>query len=735
MKISSEELHSNLKKFFGFDTFKGDQEKIITHLIEGNNAFVLMPTGGGKSLCYQLPALLMPGTAIVVSPLIALMKNQVDAIRGFVAGSAGVAHFLNSSLNKSQIQEVKDDLISGVTKLLYVAPESLTKEETVALLKQIHISFYAIDEAHCISEWGHDFRPEYRNIRQIVEELGVAPIIALTATATPKVQADIQKNLCMMDAKVFKSSFNRPNLYYEVRDKVNVRRELIKFIKENPGKSGIIYCLSRKKTEEIAEFLTVNGIKALPYHAGMDAATRARNQDMFLMEEVDVIVATIAFGMGIDKPDVRFVIHYDIPKSLEGYYQETGRAGRDGKEGICITFYSYKDIVKLEKFMQGKPLSEQEIGKQLLLETVAYAESNRCRRKILLNYFGEDYPQDNCCNCDNCLHPQKLFEGKEYLETVLELVDSMQENFKADHLANILSGEVNSIIKSYKHHLSEFFGIGKDKTPKFWIAVIRQAIVMHYLHKDIEQYGLVSITDKGRAFLQNPHSVMLAEDREFADGDEEDDEDSAAISAVRHGGGVGDPALFSMLKDLRKDMSRKLNLPTFVIFSDPSLEDMSIHYPVTLDELKNCQGVGEGKARKFGREFVNLIAAYVEENDIQRPEDIVVKSIVNKSANKVYIIQSIDRKIPLEDIARAKKMDQEEVLDEIEAIVAAGTRIDLDYYIRQTVDDDKVEDIYDYFKEEAQNDSVADAMKELGPDYQEKEVRLVRIKFLSEVAN
>ncbi len=735
MKISSEELHSNLKKFFGFDTFKGDQEKIITHLIEGNNAFVLMPTGGGKSLCYQLPALLMPGTAIVVSPLIALMKNQVDAIRGFVAGSAGVAHFLNSSLNKSQIQEVKDDLISGVTKLLYVAPESLTKEETVALLKQIHISFYAIDEAHCISEWGHDFRPEYRNIRQIVEELGVAPIIALTATATPKVQADIQKNLCMMDAKVFKSSFNRPNLYYEVRDKVNVRRELIKFIKENPGKSGIIYCLSRKKTEEIAEFLTVNGIKALPYHAGMDAATRARNQDMFLMEEVDVIVATIAFGMGIDKPDVRFVIHYDIPKSLEGYYQETGRAGRDGKEGICITFYSYKDILKLEKFMQGKPLSEQEIGKQLLLETVAYAESNRCRRKILLNYFGEDYPQDNCCNCDNCLHPQKLFEGKEYLETVLELVDSMQENFKADHLANILSGEVNSIIKSYKHHLSEFFGIGKDKTPKFWIAVIRQAIVMHYLHKDIEQYGLVSITDKGREFLQNPHSVMLAEDREFADGDEEDDEDSAAISAVRHGGGVGDPALFSMLKDLRKDMSRKLNLPTFVIFSDPSLEDMSIHYPVTLDELKNCQGVGEGKARKFGREFVNLIAAYVEENDIQRPEDIVVKSIVNKSANKVYIIQSIDRKIPLEDIARAKKMDQEEVLDEIEAIVAAGTRIDLDYYIRQTVDDDKVEDIYDYFKEEAQNDSVADAMKELGPDYQEKEVRLVRIKFLSEVAN
>ena len=686
-------------------------------------------------MCYQLPALLMPGTAIVVSPLIALMKNQVDAIRGFISGSDGVAHFLNSSLNKAQIQEVKDDLLSGVTKLLYVAPESLTKDETVALLRQIHISFYAIDEAHCISEWGHDFRPEYRHIRRIVDELGSAPIIALTATATPKVQADIQKNLCMMDAKVFKSSFNRPNLYYEVRDKVNVRKEMIKFIKENDGKSGIIYCLSRKKTEEIAEFLNVNGIKALPYHAGMDAATRAKNQDMFLMEEVDVIVATIAFGMGIDKPDVRFVIHYDIPKSLEGYYQETGRAGRDGQEGKCITFYSYKDILKLEKFMQGKPLSEQEIGKQLLLETVAYAESNRCRRKILLNYFGEDYPEDNCCNCDNCLHPKKLFEGKEYLALVLELVDSMKENFKVDHLANILTGETNSIIKSYKHHLSEFFGMGKDKGVKFWIAIIRQAVVMHFLHKDLEQYGLISITPKGKEFLENPHSVMMAEDREFADGDEEEDEDSAAVSAVRHGGGVGDPALFSMLKDLRKDMSRKLKLPGFVIFTDPSLEDMSIHYPITLDELKNCQGVGEGKARKFGKEFISLIAKYVEEYNIQRPEDIVVKSLVNKSANKVYIIQNIDRKIPLEDIAEAKNMELSDVLDELEAIVAAGTRIDIDYYIRQTVDEDKVEDIYEYFKEEAQSDSVADAVKELGPDYEEEEIRLVRIKFLSEVAN
>ncbi|HIZ87708.1 MAG TPA: DNA helicase RecQ [Candidatus Coprenecus pullistercoris] len=735
MKISSEELHSNLKKFFGFDTFKGEQEKIITHLIEGHNAFVLMPTGGGKSLCYQLPALLMPGTAIVVSPLIALMKNQVDAIRGFISSSEGVAHFLNSSLNKAQIQEVKDDLLSGVTKLLYVAPESLNKEETKSLLRQITISFYAIDEAHCISEWGHDFRPEYRNIRSVVEELGVAPIIALTATATPKVQADIQKNLNMMDARVFRSSFNRPNLYYEIRDKVNVKKELIKFIKENAGKSGIIYCLSRKKTEEIAEFLNVNGIKALPYHAGMDAATRAKNQDMFLMEEVDVIVATIAFGMGIDKPDVRFVIHYDIPKSLEGYYQETGRAGRDGEEGKCIAFYSYKDILKLEKFMQGKPLSEQEIGKQLLLETVAYAESNRCRRKILLNYFGEDYPEENCGNCDNCIHPKKMFEGKEYLATVLELVDSMKENFKADHLANILAGESNSIIKSYNHHLSEFFGMGKDKGARFWIAVIRQAVVMHFLNKDIEQYGLISITPKGKDFMENPYPIMLTEDREFMDSDEEDDEDSAAISAARHGGGVGDPVLFAMLKELRKDMSRKLKLPGFVIFTDPSLEDMSIHYPITLDELKNCQGVGDGKARKYGKEFVELIAAYVKENEIQRPEDIVVKSIVNKSANKVYIIQNIDRKVPLDDIADARNMEFSDILDELEAIVASGTRIDINYYIQQTVDDDKVEDIYDYFKEEAETDSIAEAVKELGPDYQEEEIRLVRIKFLSEVAN
>ena len=574
MKISSEELHSSLKKFFGFDSFKGDQENIIKHLIEGNDAFVLMPTGGGKSLCYQLPALLMPGTAIVVSPLIALMKNQVDAIRGFISDSEGVAHFLNSSLNKAQIREVRDNLLSGETKLLYVAPESLTKEENIELLKQIKISFYAIDEAHCISEWGHDFRPEYRQIHQIVEEINEAPIIALTATATPKVQQDIIKNLCITDAKVFKSSFNRPNLYYEVRDKSNVKKELIKFIKDNPGKSGIVYCLSRKKVEEIAEFLNVNGIKALPYHAGLDAATRAKHQDMFLMEEIDVIVATIAFGMGIDKPDVRFVIHYDMPKSLEGYYQETGRAGRDGQEGKCIAFYSYKDILKLEKFMQGKPIAEQEIGKLLLLDTVAYAETNSCRRKILMNYFGEDYLEDNCGNCDNCLHPKKQFDGQEEVSLVLELVLSMKENFKPDHLANILIGASNSIIKSYKHNKSEYFGMGKDHSDRFWMAVIRQCVVYHLLDKNIEQYGIISATDAGREFLKNPHKIMITEDREFEDVDDEDKDDLPA-GGFRAGGSAGDPTLFAMLKNVRKDVSKRLNLPGYVIFSDVSLEDMS----------------------------------------------------------------------------------------------------------------------------------------------------------------
>lgn len=737
MKISSEELHRNLKKFFGFDSFKGEQEQIITHLIEGNNCFVLMPTGGGKSLCYQLPALLMPGTAIVVSPLIALMKNQVDAIRGFISGTQGIANFLNSSLNRAQIQSVKNDLISGVTKLLYVAPESLTKEENVALLKQIPISFYAIDEAHCISEWGHDFRPEYRNIRQIVEEIGRAPIITLTATATPKVQSDIQKNLCMTDARVFKSSFNRPNLYYEIRDKSNIKKEIIHFIRSNSGKSGIIYCLSRKKVEEIAEFLNINGIKALPYHAGMDAATRAKNQDKFLMEEIDVIVATIAFGMGIDKPDVRFVIHYDIPKSLEGYYQETGRAGRDGREGKCLTFYSYKDIQKLEKFMQGKPISEQEIGKQLLLETVAYAETNRCRRKVLLNYFGEDYTEENCGNCDNCLNPKKMFDGQQEMCTVIELIGSMKENFKAEHLANILAGESNSIIKSYNHHHSEFYGIGKDKGSKFWLAVIRQGLVMHLLEKDIEQYGLISVTPQGDEFKDNPHELMIAEDRTFVEGDDDDD-DAIAIGGTKGGaagGGGGDQVLLSMLKNLRKDLAKKLSLPSWVIFSDPSLEDMSILYPITIDELKNCQGVGDGKAVKYGTEFLKLIDKYVTENEIERPNDIVIKSVANKSANKVFIIQSIDRKVPLDEIAERKNMDFFDLLDEIETIVNSGTKINLDYFIKQVVDEDTIDDIFDYFKNDAESDSIQEALDELGGEFEEEEIRLVRLKFICEVAN
>lgn len=737
MKISSEELHRNLKKFFGFDSFKGEQEQIITHLIEGNNCFVLMPTGGGKSLCYQLPALLMPGTAIVVSPLIALMKNQVDAIRGFISGTQGIANFLNSSLNRAQIQSVKNDLITGVTKLLYVAPESLTKEENVALLKQIPISFYAIDEAHCISEWGHDFRPEYRNIRQIVEEIGRAPIITLTATATPKVQSDIQKNLCMTDARVFKSSFNRPNLYYEIRDKSNIKKELIQFIRSNSGKSGIIYCLSRKKVEEIAEFLNINGIKALPYHAGMDAATRAKNQDKFLMEEIDVIVATIAFGMGIDKPDVRFVIHYDIPKSLEGYYQETGRAGRDGREGKCLTFYSYKDIQKLEKFMQGKPISEQEIGKQLLLETVAYAETNRCRRKVLLNYFGEDYNEENCGNCDNCLHPKKMFDGQQDMCTVIELIESMKENFKAEHLANILAGESNSIIKSYNHHHSEFYGIDKEKGSKYWLAVIRQGLVMHLLDKDIEQYGLISVSPQGIEFLNAPHQLMIAEDRTFVEGDDDDD-DAFAMGGAKGGvtgGGGGDMVLLSMLKNLRKDLSKKLSLPSWVIFSDPSLEDMSILYPITIDELKGCQGVGAGKAVKYGAEFLKLIEKYVEENEIERPNDIVIKSVPNKSENKVFIIQSIDRKVPLDEIAERKNMDFFDLLDEIETIVNSGTKINLDYFIKQVVDEDTIDDIFDYFKNDAESDSIKEALDELGGEFEEEEIRLVRLKFICEVAN
>ena len=729
------DIHAVLKRFFGFDSFKGNQEAIINHLIAGNDAFVLMPTGGGKSLCYQLPALCMEGTAIVISPLIALMKNQVDAIRGFSSGEEGIAHFLNSSLNKSQIKEVKDNLLSGVTKLLYVAPESLTKEENIEFFKKLKISFYAIDEAHCISEWGHDFRPEYRRISEIVAQIGRAPIIALTATATPKVQLDIQKNLGMMDARVFKASFNRPNLYYELRDKTNPKRDIIKFIKDNPGKSGIIYCLSRKKVEEIAQLLTLNGIKALPYHAGMDAATRSRNQDAFLMEEVDIIVATIAFGMGIDKPDVRFVIHYDIPKSLEGYYQETGRAGRDGQEGQCIAFYSYKDIQKLEKFMQGKPVSEQEIGRLLLNETMAYAESNQCRRKILLNYFGEDYTQDNCGMCDNCLHPRKQFDGQEEMLNVIELIMSLKENFKSDHLANILAGVSNSIIKSYNHDSSPFFGIGKDHTPRFWDAVIRQGIVMHLLEKDIERYGLITVTGEGLFFYANPHELMLTEDREFAEG-EDDDSDDAVVNVRHQGSGEGgDEELLSILKNIRRDQSKRLKLPSWVIFSDPSLEDMSIRYPVTIEELTRCQGVGEGKARKFGDEYLKVIARYIEENDIVRPDDMVVKSAPNKSEKRIFIITSIDRRIPFEDIADARDMEMDELLDNIEAIISSGTRLNINYYIHQMIDDYKVDDIYSYFKEEADSDSVTDALKALGPDYTEEEVRLVRIKFLSEMGN
>ena len=735
MLIQPSVLHSKLKEFFGYDSFKGNQKEIIEHLIGGGDAFVLMPTGGGKSLCYQLPALLMPGTAVVISPLIALMKNQVDAIRGFVAENEGVAHFLNSSLNKAQINAVREDLLSGVTKLFYVAPESLNKEENVALLKELKISFYAVDEAHCISEWGHDFRPEYRRIRVLVDEISPAPIIALTATATPKVQSDIQKNLGIQDAKVFKSSFNRPNLYYEIRDKTEPEKDIIKFIRHNPGKSGIIYCLSRKKVEEIAQVLTINGIPSLPYHAGLDAKTRAENQDKFLMEEVKVIVATIAFGMGIDKPNVRFVIHYDIPKSIEGYYQETGRAGRDGQEGICITYYSYKDIRKLEKFMQGKAVAEQEIGRQLLMETVVYSESNECRRKLLLNYFGEEYPYDNCGSCDNCLHPKTRFDGQKEMCMIIELINSMPEHFKIEHLANILAGEPTGMIKSYKHDKLKMFGAGEGHGEKFWCSVIHQGMILNLLDKEIESYGLIYVTEAGQEFLKSPYPIMITEDRVFSDGEDDDDDDLIATGAAGRGGGGGDDILLSMLKSLRKDIAVKLKLQPWVIFNDSSLEDMSIIYPLTVEELKNCQGVGEGKAKKYGKEFLELIGKYVEENDISRPDDFVIKSIAGKSTDKIQIIQSIDRKMDLEDIAEEKDMDLEELISEIEDIVKSGTRLNLDYYINTNIDDYVVEEIYGYFKDEAESDSVEDAIKKLGPDYEEIEVRLVRLKFLCEVAN
>ena len=731
MEADSVTLHSKLKDFFGYDSFKGDQEAIISHLISGGNAFVLMPTGGGKSLCYQLPALVMEGTAIVISPLIALMKNQVDANRGFtVDGNEGIAPFLNSSLSKAKIQEVKDDLISGKTKLLYVAPESLTKAENIALLQGIKISFYAIDEAHCISEWGHDFRPEYRKIRPIVDEIGPAPLIALTATATPKVQSDILKNLRISDARVFKSSFDRPNLYYEIRDKTDPKKDIVRFIRQHPRRSGIIYCLSRKKVEELASFLSINDVRALPYHAGLDAKVRAENQDRFLREDVDVIVATIAFGMGIDKPDVRFVIHYDIPKSLEGYYQETGRAGRDGKEGICLTYYSEKDIQKLEKFMQGKPVSEQEIGRQLLGDTMAYAESNQCRRKMLLNYFGEDYCKDNCGNCDNCLHPKKRFDGSEEMKMVIELVLSMPEHFKTDHLANILSGVSNSVIKSYNHNLSPFFGMGKDRSVKFWSSVIHQGVILHLLDKEIESYGLISVTDEGRAFLESHQPLMLTEERSFTGQSDDDDDDEAP----RVTGEAGDPALLALLKDLRKSVSRKRGLQPWIIFSDQALDDMSILYPFTTDELKRCQGVGEGKARKYGGEFLALIRKYVEENEIERPEDIVIRSTESKSAHKVEIIRAIDRKLPLEDIARSRNEDLLELIDEMESIVYSGTSLNLDYCISQMMDEDDVEEIFDYFRS-AETDHMEEALEELGDVYSEEELRIVRLKFICEVAN
>lgn len=731
MSVNAEiSLSDHLLKHFGFSSFKGNQEVIIRNVLAGRDTFVLMPTGGGKSLCYQLPAIIMEGTAIIISPLIALMKNQVDMMRSFSVED-GIAHFLNSSLNKTQIQKVKQDVIDGITKMLYVAPESLTKEENIQFLKQITVSFYAIDEAHCISEWGHDFRPEYRRIRPIINEIGSAPLIALTATATPKVQSDIQKNLGMMDANVFKSSFNRPNLYYEIRPKVNAAKEIIKLIKNDPGKSGIIYCLSRKKVEELAELLKVNGIKALPYHAGMDSSTRTQNQDKFLMEEVDIIVATIAFGMGIDKPDVRFVIHYDIPKSLEGYYQETGRSGRDGGEGKCITFYSYKDIQKLEKFMQGKPVAEQEIGKQLLLETVSYAESSVCRRKMLLHYFGEEYKEDNCGSCDNCLHPKTQFEGHEYLEMLIETIIAVKEKFKAEHIANILIGNATTVIKSYKHNKLDTFGEGSEKDIKFWNAIIRQALVMKYIDKDIENYGLLLALDKGHEFLKHPHDVMFTQDHEY---EEAEDEDAGFIPITKSG--AVDEELFALLKDLRKKVAKKHDLPPFVIFQDPSLEDMSIQYPITIDELQNISGVGAGKAKRYGKEFIELIKSYVDDKEIIRPMDMVVKTVANKSLLKVFIIQSIDRKMDFEDIADAKNLEMGDLLNEIEAIVNSGTKINIDYYIDRVIDEEKRDEIFDYFRNEAETESIDDALKFLGEDdFNEEELRLVRIKFISELGN
>lgn len=730
MLVAETTIKEALQKYFGFNSFKGQQEAVVKNVLDGHHSFVIMPTGGGKSLCYQLPALMMEGTAIVVSPLIALMKNQVDAIRS-TYGDDSVAHFLNSSLNKSEIQRVKKDVEDGKTKLLYVAPESLNKQENLDFLLENKVSFFAIDEAHCISEWGHDFRPEYRKLRPMIDSIGDhIPIIALTATATPKVQQDIQKNLGMSDATLFKSSFNRDNLYYEVRPKVNVEKEIIRFVKSHQGKSGIVYCLSRKKVEEIAQLLQVNGINALPYHAGLDAGMRARHQDMFLMEEAEVIVATIAFGMGIDKPDVRFVIHHDIPKSLESYYQETGRAGRDGGEGVCVAFYSYKDIEKLEKFLYGKPVSEQEIGRQLLGEMVSYAETSVCRRKFVLHYFGEEYDETSCSNmCDNCANPREKYEGKEIVNLLLKTIDDLKEKHKAKYLVNLLAGKLTNEIATYKHDKIEWFAAGKEHSEAVWNAAIRQSVIKNLLYKEVENYGILRLTDAGREFMKNPQSFTMLKEHDYSGMDDEE-----ITLNTKGGSGAADENLFAMLKDLRKKISKEKGVPPFVIFQDPSLEEMATQYPVNEEELTKISGVGQGKAGRYGKPFLQLIKTYVEENDIERPEDFVMKSVVNKSGLKVHIIMNIDRKMTLDAIAKAKGISMEEMLDEMESIVNSGTKLNIDYYLDEVMEEESQEEVFDYFSE-AESDDIEEALKELGDSYSEEELRLMRIKFYSEMGN